>query len=154
MIQPASHTTATVNPLAGLLSSASDVALDIMEIGELQVSLAKLDTQAAIDRSIVGATLVVGGGAMIIASLPLIALGLANAISDHFELSLWKVQMAIGAISTCIALLLVAIGAMRLRYATTAFSRTSSELSNNVNWLKQLVRGLKTTDDLETEEKA
>lgn len=153
MIQPASHTTA-VNPLAGLLSSASDVALDIMEIGELQVRLAKLDTQAAIDRSIVGATLVVGGGAMIIASLPLIALGLAHAISDQFELSLWKVQMAIGAISTCIALLLVAIGAMRLRYATTAFSRTASEFSNNVNWLKHLMRGLKTTDDLETEEKA
>jgi hypothetical protein len=118
-----------------------------MEIGELQVRLAKLDTQAAIDRSIVGATLVVGGGAMIIASLPLIALGLANAISDHFDLSLWKVQIAIGAISTCIALLLVAFGALRLRYATTAFSRTSSELLNNVNWLKQLVRGLKTTDD-------
>ena len=147
MIQPASYTTATINPLTGLLSSASDVALDIMEIGELQVRLAKLDTQAAIDRSIVGATLVVGGGAMIIASLPLIALGLANAISDHFDLSLWKVRIAIGAISTCIALLLVAFGALRLRYATTAFSRTSSELLNNVNWLKQLVRGLKTTDD-------
>ena len=92
MIQPASYTTATINPLTGLLSSASDVALDIMEIGELQVRLAKLDTQAAIDRSIVGATLIVGGGAMIIASLPLIALGLANAISDHFDLSLWKVM--------------------------------------------------------------
>jgi hypothetical protein len=147
VIQSTPHASPTINPLTGLLSSASDVAIDIMEMGELQVRLAKLDTQSAIDRSIVGAILVFGGGAMAIASMPLIALGLANAISDNFDIPLWKVQIVIGAASTCSALLLVALGAIRLRYAMTSFSRTSSELLNNVNWLKQLVRGLKTTDD-------
>lgn len=147
MIQSAPHASPTINPLTGLLSSASDVAIDIMEIGELQVRLAKLDAQSAIDRSIAGATLIFGGGVTAIASLPLIALGLANAISDNLDIPLWKVQIVIGATSTCVALLLVALGAIRLRYAMTSFSRTSSELSSNVNWLKQLVRGLKTTDN-------
>ena len=118
-----------------------------MEMGELQVRLAKLDTQSAIDRSLVGAILVFGGGAMAIASLPLIALGLANAISDNFDMPLWRVQIVIGVTSICSALLLVALGAIRLRHALTSFSRTSSELASNVNWLKQMVRGLKTTDD-------
>jgi hypothetical protein len=147
MIQSASHSAHTSSPLAGLLSSAADVAIDIMEVGELQAQLAKLDAKVAIDRSTAAFALVMAGGAMTVACLPLIALGAANALSDQFSWEPWKAQLLIGIVSTSMALILTTLGAYRLRYALTAFSRTSIEITNNVNWLKQLVRGLKTRTD-------
>jgi hypothetical protein len=145
MIQSASSVLPASNPIAGLLSSASDVALDIMEVGELQIQLARLDAKVAIDRSIAAAVLVIGGGVMTAACLPLIAMGVANCIADQLAWEPWQAQLLVGVLSTCLALLLTTLGAYRLRYALTAFSITSSELAKNVSWLKQLVRGLKST---------
>lgn len=135
------------NPIAGLISSASDVALDIMEVGELQVQLARLDAKIAMERSLVAALLVIGGWVLTVACLPLMAMGVASWMADQLPWALWKAQLLVGVLATCLALLLTTLGGYRLRYALRAFSRTTSELEKNVSWLKQLVRGLKSNEE-------
>lgn len=145
VIQMASSVSPTSNPIAGIIASATDVALDIMEVGELQVQLAKIDAKVAVERLFAAAIMMIGGVGMIVACLPLIALGAANCLADQLAWTPWLAQLLVGTLLTCGALLLTILGVYRLRYSLTAFSITSSELTKNVSWLKQLIRGLKTT---------
>jgi hypothetical protein len=135
-----------LSPIGGLLASSSDVALDIIEVGELQVRLARIDAKSASTQSIAAFALIAGGTAIIVACLPLVAIALANVLSDLLEWELWITQLVIGLISTCIGLMLTMFGTLRLWYAISAFERTSTELTNNMSWLKQLVRGLKSSN--------
>ncbi|MCY2976396.1 MAG: phage holin family protein [Planctomycetota bacterium] len=145
MIQFTSTNSNSPSPISGMLSSASDVALDIMEVGELQLHLARLDAKTALGRSVVAFSLVIGGGAIITACLPLVALAVAGVLSNELDWEPWFSQMVVGLLSTCIGSFVVIIGVYRLRLAITAFERTSTEFTNNVSWLKQLVRGLKSS---------
>lgn len=76
------------------------------------------------------------GVGMIVACLPLIALGAANCLADQLAWTPWLAQLLVGTLLTCGALLLTILGVYRLRYSLTAFSITSSELTKNVSWLK------------------
>lgn len=148
--QMASYVSPASNPITGIIASATDVALDIMEVGELQVQLAKLDAKVAFERLVAASILLIGGWVMMVACLPLIALGVANCITDQLAWAPWQAQLLVGILSISGALLLTILGVYRLRYSLTAFSITSSELTKNVSWLKQLMQGLKTTCDSRT----
>jgi hypothetical protein len=150
MINANRSTTTPPSPLTGMFSSASDVAIDMLEMGELQVQLAKIDGRIAVERSMAALALIIGGGCMTLACLPLMAFGIANCIAVNFQWQPWKAQILIGFLTTCIASIFTILGVYRLRFALAAFSRSSNELTNNANWLKQLVRGLKPSSDSQT----
>jgi hypothetical protein len=140
------HNNISPSPIGGVLSSASDVALDIIEVGELQVQLARLDAKTASTRSITAFAFVIGGTMINVACLPLVAMALANILSDLLDWELWISQLVVGMLSTCIGVSLIIFGAYRLLYAISAFERSSTEFTHNVSWLKQLVRGLKSSN--------
>jgi hypothetical protein len=145
MIQINPTNGSTSSPIGGLLSSASDVAVDILELGELQAQLTRMDAKTALERSVAAFSLVIGGAAIIIACLPLIAFALAEVLSDQLDWKPWFSQLVIGLLSTCIGLIVITVGVYRTRYAITAFESSSAEFTNNVTWLKKLIRGLKSS---------
>lgn len=138
----ASHTSSPTHPLAGFMHSVSEMAVDIIEVSELQVQLAKADARLAAQRSVLASVIVIAGACSMLASLPLLALGICSFLVAQFGWEPWQAQILIGILLILVSVGLIALGVYRLRTAMRAFGRSSSELSNNVKWIKQLVRGL------------
>jgi hypothetical protein len=134
----------TASPISGLLNSLADVAIDIVEIGELNLQLAKADSKIAAGRLKSALGLMAVGGGITIACLPLIAFGVANVLIEQFGWRAWVAQVVVGFLMLSTAMGLTTFGLRRFWYGLDAFSRTSTELGKNVLWIKRMICGLKT----------
>ncbi len=127
------------HPFSGLLRSASLLASDVIELGELQVALAKDDSRIAVRNSIFPGILLVFGLVALITGLPLLGFGLSSWLVETQGWSEWKAQLMTGALLIGVATLSILIGYFGLKAALKSFSRSSSELSKNLAWFKLLI---------------
>ena len=146
MIQSTSHATEDytkprIHPLAGVVSSASSLVGDVLELGELQVSLAQEDAKKALRSSAIPAGLITVGVVGFISGIPLLGFALASWLESEMDWAPWKAQLSSGIALIVVATLFASLGYLGIRSALTAFRRSTNELTNNVAWLKSLLKG-------------
>ena len=121
------------SPVSGVLDSFADLFSDLIDIVELQIRLGREDTKIAFRSSIIPAiTLMV--------ALPVLGFALAKLVQDQFKISEWLSHLLVGAAMIVIAMMMVGIAFHMLKVAIRVFKRSASELSNNVRWLKSVIR--------------
>ncbi len=127
------------SPVAGLASQAASVLGDAILLAELQAKLAKADAKLAAKRIMGPALLLLLAGCGVLAGLPVLALGLAAALSFFAELESWQSMLIVGGILFVGAILTMLIAARGIQKSFTQFQRSSNELAKNVVWLKTIV---------------
>lgn len=136
-----------VHPLAGVVSSASSLVADVVELGELQVSLAKADAKKALSGSAFPIGLLTVGVVGFISGIPLLGFALASWLEKQMQWTSWKAQLSSGLILIVIASLFAFLGYLGIRSALKTFERSTTELSNNVAWLKSLLKSQHSIDN-------
>lgn len=125
-------------PVRGFMDQAAEVTGSMIELAELQVQLVKADAKAACVRSITSVVTVVLSGLLMMASWPVLLLGLAGVIAKRLDVDLATMQLVVGTCGLVIAAVCVIIAGRALGKATSAFQRSSEEFSKNVSWIKTL----------------
>ena len=128
------------SPFSGVISSASEVAGDFVELAELQLELAKADATTFVSRSILWIGGALACSIMLVVSLPIALLGLADIVATQFELNLGYTRLVIGLVGVLIAASILAICLMRLRNGLTSFTHSQNQLRQNVIWFKEMIR--------------
>lgn len=138
--EPHPRTAKPENPMLGVVSSASEVAGDMIELAELQVKLLRTDVKDLIQRAKLPLVVLIVGMVAAIAALPTLTFGLAQWLAQRMDIALWTSQLIVGVAILAIAILFVAIAVARLQHALAALHTTTSELAKNFAWLKELVQ--------------
>lgn len=133
------------HPLAGVVSSASSLIGDVVELGELQVSLARADAKKALSGSAFPIGLLTVGVVGFISGIPLLGFALASWLETEMQWTAWKAQLSSGVLLVFIATLFAFFGYLGIRSALGAFDRSAQELSTNVAWLKSLLKSQHST---------
>jgi Putative Actinobacterial Holin-X, holin superfamily III len=128
------------SPLSGVISSATEVAGDFVELAELQLELAKADANKFVSRSIPPIGGLLACSVILLVCLPVGLLGLADILATQFELDLGVTRLAIGFVGGLIALGVLAICLRQLKSGLTSFTESQSQLRQNLIWLKEMIR--------------
>ena len=129
------------HPLAGVVSSASSLIGDVVELGELQVSLVRADAKKALSGSAFPIGMITVGIVGFISGIPLLGFALASWLESEMHWTPWKAQLSSGLILIAVACIFAFLGYQGIRSALNVFERSSKELSTNVAWLKSLLKG-------------
>ena len=128
------------SPVAGLAGRAANVASDLVELAELQARLAKADAQLAARHSLLPLVALCIGVCGLLASLPVLAMGMAAWLVSASGLNGWQSQLAVGAGLAAIAGATIFVAVHGIRRAARPFGRSALEFTNNVAWLKSVLR--------------
>ncbi len=130
----------TIHPFAGLIRSTANLAGDLIELGELQTSLAKEDTKLVVRRAIFPAGMLVLGFTGLLAGLPLLGMALSSWFVEALGWAIWFSHLVSGLSLIALAAMSFILGYYGLKGAIGSYSRSSQELANNLEWIKSLIR--------------
>jgi hypothetical protein len=128
-------------PAARLGRGVADLAHDAITIAQLQARLVAVDlkeSSQAIRRSILLAVL---GGALLVACLPVGMLGLAQVLVEEVGWKTWIAYLATAAAGVALSGLLFWLCWSAIKKSTGAMRRSTNEMTRNVEWLKEALRG-------------
>lgn len=121
--------------------SVSNLAHDAVELGELQFKLIKADGIEAAKRARSSIAFVTVGLALLVASLPVALLAVAEVL---IEIGEWSRLLALSASAggaLLLSLLFALAGWWHLKQSFATWERSSVEFNRNVQWLKSVLRG-------------
>lgn len=136
----------TSGPIQSVTEGASNVLGDAFDLAELQGRLLVADTQSFMQTAKIAILGLVVTLALLIAALPVVAIGMAQWLAWGLDWPLWTCQLAVG-----LALVTMGLSAglwcvRRLRTSFRAFETSKQEAAENLRWFKQaLSRTLPTT---------
>lgn len=119
-----------------VVQSLSGLTHDAIELAELQARLFKLDAQTAARDSGKSIAFLGLAGALLLASLPVLLLALAEVFVNEFG---WPRVGSLGAAAGTGLALSVGVGLVSWRFVRSALSsleRSREELSHNLAWIK------------------
>ncbi|QDT01104.1 phage holin family protein [Adhaeretor mobilis] len=120
--------------------SFASLAHDALELGELQLRLAKLDAKENAQKLRSTAILAGIGTLVLLSCLPVGLLSLGEWFSLEFS---WTKASSLAAAAGCglvAAALLLGMAYLKLRQGFATWERSSEELQRNVTWLKQTLK--------------
>lgn len=121
-------------------SSFASLAHDALELGELQLRLAKLDAVENARKLRSTAILAVIGILTLMASLPVALFSLGEWLAAEYD---WTTASALFAAAGCGLLaagLLFGFAYFKLRQGFATWQRSTEEFERNVQWLKQTLK--------------
>ncbi len=127
------------NPLAGVISSASDVAGDFVELAELQLSLIKVDARRFLHSTVPSLGFAVTSGVILLSCLPVALLGVAAVIESSFGLDHGTTLLTIGLAGLAIGCTTLVLSLHRLKAGFASFVDSQEQLNKNVGWLKDVI---------------
>jgi len=120
--------------------SFSSLAHDALELAELQTQLLKMDAKATSKRIQLTAILVAVGLVVLLASLPVALITVAETIVVQSSLGT-PVAYAITTLSALVlSAALIGTGYWRLKSGVTTFERSSHEFRKNLDWIKSSLK--------------
>lgn len=128
------------SPLRELQSSTRRLAHDIVTLADLQLQLFRADgremaRQAAPKLILAGAGLVIAAS-----SLPLLMVGLAYALVESAGFPIWAAMLTSAVIGIIIGAIAVVVGIKRLQPLSGIWQRSTGELRENVEFLKETLK--------------
>ncbi len=124
-----------------MASSVGGLAADITTLVELQTRLFTLDVKKSARRLMLAVLLGLIGGALALASFPVVLFGLAYGMAAIWTgLPLAAAFWISAGVGLIVAALLFLFAWMKLRGGLEAFHRSQDELKHNIRWLKSVLK--------------
>jgi len=131
-------------PPQAVARSSAEFLHDLFTLGELQAKLVMLDTKEGVSRLTVWVVVMIAGGILALASLPVLLVTLALALYELAGLSLtlsFGIAVVLG-LGASAGLIFAALGS--LRKGSNILERSASEWRANIRWAKDTLKRLST----------
>ena len=130
-----------VPPNRVMRRSLRHLGSDVVTLMELQAALLRVDLRDWV-RACIGALVALFVGAVLaLASLPLLLLSSAYALTEFTQLSMATSLLISAGAGLVLAIIGAAVGIYLLKRDIHILSRSSGELRRNVRWLKEVLTG-------------
>ncbi len=129
------------NPLLAVASRAADVAGDFVELAELQVRLAKFDAKSVIQRSAPAIVISIFSAILAMSAFTVLLIALSSALAEVAGLDVWVSQLILCSVALLFAAIIVTYSMRKLKSSLECFNSSMTQLSENVAWVKSVVRG-------------
>jgi hypothetical protein len=116
--------------------SVSGMAHDAIELGELQTQLLICDVKSSAKRARTSLILGVGGACLVLSSLPIVLIALAELLNDQMELPRAAGYALAAALGLLLSTGLLALAYVRIRSGIVTLERSRKELNRNISWFK------------------
>ena len=122
-----------------VLESIGSLGGDIASLVELQAKLTAMDLKEAVGRATWPTTTLIIAAVVLVATLPVLLIGLAFVLASAFSISQGAALLITGLIFAVIAGVISAIAGMELVKSLQSFRRSNEELARNVAWIRTVV---------------
>jgi len=126
-------------------TSFSELAHDVIELGELQAQLFALDVKSTVKKTSSSVLLTIIGVCVLLGSVPVILFALGYLISELLD---WPVSAGLGisaAVGIAISAGILLLAWNRLSAGLNSMQRSSEELRRNIAWIKSTLKSRKST---------
>ena len=130
------------NPVSQFTETAGRFACDLLELTELQTKLFKADAHVVFKESLGSIAIAVLGCSFLLGSIPVVVFGLASAVALYWQMDEWIAQLAVGGGLALMSLILIGWSFRTLSKSSTQFQRSIAEFSKNIEWTKDVIRGV------------
>ena len=142
MIAPQTNDQSRISsPVSGIVSKATELASDLVELTELQVKLVKADGNDLIRKSLPSILGLIMGAILALTAIQMILDVCANLLADQMHWPIGWAQLVIAAVVVGLAALVLSVSVVKLRAALTTFKTSAAQLVKNLDWLKSTIRG-------------
>lgn len=114
---------------------------DISELVELQARLTANDLRASLKGMIAPTVLLALAAIVLLGTLPVILLAVANSIVVELQCPNYAAQFASGGLAILVTIVLVSVAVVKLRKVTVPLEQSVNELSKNFETIRDLIRG-------------
>jgi hypothetical protein len=114
---------------------------DIGELVELQARLTANDLRASFKGLIVPTVLLALAAIILLGTLPVILLAVANSLVVELQWPNYAAQFASGGLAILATIVLVSIAFVKLKKVTIPLEQSANELSKNFETIRDLLRG-------------
>jgi len=112
---------------------------DIATLAELQAQLAAADLKESLQKAILPLTLLVAGVICVIGALPIALLGVASLLAAALKISAAWAMLMTGGVVMGVALIVMALSALRIGPSFSSFRRSREELTRNLAWIRTVL---------------
>ena len=127
-------------PLSELQSSSRMLVYDIVALADLQLQLFRADGQEMARKAAPKLILAAVGVVIAASSLPLLMVGLAYALVELAGFPIWAAMLSSAVIGIIIGAIAVVVGIKRLQPLSGIWQRSTGELRENVEFLKETLK--------------
>ena len=127
-------------PLSELQSSTRMLVYDIVALADLQLQLFRADGREMARQAAPKLVLAAAGVVIAASSLPLLMVGLAYALVELAEFPIWAAMLSSAVIGIIIGAIAVVVGIKRLQPLSGIWQRSTGELRENVEFLKETLK--------------
>ena len=128
------------SPLSDLQSSTRMLVHDILALADLQLQLFRADGQEMARKAAPKLVLAAVGVVIAASSLPLLMVGLAYALVELAGFPIWAAMLSSAVIGIIVGAIAVVIGIKRLQPLSGIWQRSTGELRENVEFLKETLK--------------
>ena len=128
-----------VGPIRGVTQGASSVIGDALDLVELQTRLLREDATNCLQQAKPAVTGLVVSLGLLLSSLPVLGMGLAELLHWSLGWQLWTCQLLVGGVFVAAGCIIAWTCVKKFKTALTAFSTTQREASANIAWLRQTI---------------
>jgi hypothetical protein len=123
----------------GILTNLGDLGGDFATMAELQLKLTMVDAKESLERAKLPTVGLVVAAAVIMASLPVLLIGLAFVLASALAISQGASLLIIGVIVAALAAVLGWFALVAFLKSFESFRRSREEFSRNVNWIRTVL---------------
>jgi hypothetical protein len=127
-------------PLSELQASTRMLVYDIVALADLQLQLFRADGREMARHAAPKLVLAAAGVVIAASSLPLLMVGLAYALVELAEFPIWAAMLTSAVIGIIIGAVAVVVGIKRLQPLSGIWQRSTGELRENVEFLKETLK--------------
>ena len=128
------------SPLNELQSNTRMLAHDIVALADLQLQLFRADGREMARKAAPKLILAAAGFVIATSSLPLLMVGLAYALVELAEFPIWGAMLSSAFVGIIIGAVAVVVGIKRLQPLSGIWQRSTGELRENVEFLKETLK--------------
>jgi len=134
------------SPLHELQSNTRMLAHDILALADLQLQLFRADGREMARKAAPKMVLAAAGFVIATSSLPLLMVGMAYALVELAGFPIWGAMLSSAVIGIIIGAVAVIVGIKRLQPLSGIWQRSTGELRENVEFLKETLKRPTTED--------
>ncbi|WP_435008155.1 phage holin family protein [Tundrisphaera lichenicola] len=122
-----------------LVGNIAEFGNDVATLAELQAKLTALDAKQCVSRATIPLIVVVTSAVLVLGSIPVFLIGLADLIASGTKLSPEMARLIVG-LATILLAALAAVFALRLSLRSLeSFRRSNEELARNLSWIRTVL---------------
>jgi hypothetical protein len=131
--------TCAVRPERVLRHSVSQLGSDVLTLMELQAELLQVDLKEWTSGMVKALMAMVAGVVVLLASLPVLLIGLGYVLEATTTLPLWACMLIAAGCGIVLAGICAGLGFWLMKRDQGALNRFKTELGRNVRWLKEVL---------------